>query len=236
MEGSLVAYKVFTNGSVLQASEINDNLMRQSVMVFSNPAARNAAITSPVEGMLTWLEDVNRYESYNGTSWVMASPGIVLLNETAFSNSSLIRLNNVFSALYDDYLVKITITSASNTQVVNARYLTALDTPTTGNTYNRRGFFSTNATLSNYSGDSEPTFLVGATSGSTVSQSNTFINSPFLSTTTTARTETFDSAAGTVLYSTGNLETTARNFTGFQFSPTVSGITGKVRVYGFRNA
>jgi hypothetical protein len=76
MEGSLVAYKVFTNGSVLNASEINENLMRQSVMVFSNAAARTAAITSPVEGMLTWLEDVNRYESYSGTAWVqLVTPG-----------------------------------------------------------------------------------------------------------------------------------------------------------------
>lgn len=70
MEGSLVAYKVFSNGSVLNASEINDNLMNQSVMVFSNSTARAAALTSPVEGMLTWLEDVNRYENYNGSAWV----------------------------------------------------------------------------------------------------------------------------------------------------------------------
>ena len=70
MEGSLVAYKVFTNGSVLNASEINDNLMNQAVMVFSNSAARSAAITSPLEGMLTWLEDSNKYQNYNGTAWV----------------------------------------------------------------------------------------------------------------------------------------------------------------------
>jgi hypothetical protein len=78
MEGSLVAYKVFTNGSVLNASEINDNLMNQSVMVFSNSTARSAALTSPLEGMLTWLEDVNRYESYNGTSWVALGSGKIL--------------------------------------------------------------------------------------------------------------------------------------------------------------
>jgi hypothetical protein len=70
MEGSLVAYKVFTNGSVLNASEINDNLMRQSVMVFSNAAARTAAITSPVEGMTSYLEDTNFIDTYNGTAWV----------------------------------------------------------------------------------------------------------------------------------------------------------------------
>jgi hypothetical protein len=78
MEGSLVAYKVFTNGSVLNASEINDNLMNQSVMVFSNSTARAAALTAPVEGMLTWLEDANKYQNYNGSAWVDLGGGAIL--------------------------------------------------------------------------------------------------------------------------------------------------------------
>ena len=69
-----MAYKVFTNGSVLNASEVNDNLMNQAVITFSNSAARASAITSPIEGQLTWLEDVNRYEFYNGTAWVPLIP------------------------------------------------------------------------------------------------------------------------------------------------------------------
>ena len=83
MEGSLVAYKVFTNGSVLNASEINDNLMNQSVMVFSNSTARAAALTAPVEGMLTWLQDVNRYENYNGSAWVTLGGKILQVVSTA---------------------------------------------------------------------------------------------------------------------------------------------------------
>jgi hypothetical protein len=39
-------------------------------MVFSNSTARASAITSPNEGMLTWLEDVNKYQYYSGTAWV----------------------------------------------------------------------------------------------------------------------------------------------------------------------
>ena len=78
MEGSLVAYKVFTNGSVLNASEINENLMNQSVMVFSNSTARAAALTAPVEGMLTWLQDTNKYENYNGSAWVDLGGGAIL--------------------------------------------------------------------------------------------------------------------------------------------------------------
>ena len=88
-----MAYKVFTNGSVLNASEINDNLMNQSVMVFSNATARSAALTSPVEGMLTWLEDVNKYENYNGTAWVALGGSAILqvlstVKVNAFSTSS----------------------------------------------------------------------------------------------------------------------------------------------------
>jgi hypothetical protein len=77
MEGSLVAYKTFTNGSVLPASDVQTYLMDQSVMVFSSSTTRAAALTAPVEGMLTWLEDVNRYENYNGTAWVRLGSGIL---------------------------------------------------------------------------------------------------------------------------------------------------------------
>ena len=69
MEGSLVAYKIFTNGSVLQASEVNENLMQQAVATFSNAAARTAAITSPVEGQMTYLEDAKQLFIYDGSTW-----------------------------------------------------------------------------------------------------------------------------------------------------------------------
>ena len=65
-----MAYKVFTNGSVLNASEINLNLMNQMVMVFNNAAARSAALTSPTAGMLTYLIDTNTFQYFNGTSFV----------------------------------------------------------------------------------------------------------------------------------------------------------------------
>ena len=39
-------------------------------MVFSDSAARASAITTPNEGMLSWLQDVNRFQYYSGTAWV----------------------------------------------------------------------------------------------------------------------------------------------------------------------
>jgi hypothetical protein len=64
-----MAYKVFSNGNVLNASDLNDFLMQQSVVVFSTAAARESAITSPTEGSITFLQDTNRFQFYNGTAY-----------------------------------------------------------------------------------------------------------------------------------------------------------------------
>lgn len=64
-----MAYKVFSNGNALNASELNTYLMNQSVMVFASTTARDAALTSPTEGMLVWLEDSNKYVYYTGSAW-----------------------------------------------------------------------------------------------------------------------------------------------------------------------
>jgi hypothetical protein len=64
-----MAYKVFTNGSVLNASEVNDNLMNQSVITFSNTTARTTAIPSPIDGMVTYLQDIDALQIYDGTAW-----------------------------------------------------------------------------------------------------------------------------------------------------------------------
>jgi hypothetical protein len=70
-----MAYKTFANGFPLPASDLNNFLMNQSVIVFADSAARTSAIPSPVEGMLTYLEDTNAYESWNGSAYVgLGSP------------------------------------------------------------------------------------------------------------------------------------------------------------------
>jgi hypothetical protein len=65
-------FKTFTAGSVLTASDVNNYLMEQSIMVFATTAARDSAITSPEAGMVAYINssDVNRgFYIYNGTAW-----------------------------------------------------------------------------------------------------------------------------------------------------------------------
>lgn len=63
-------FKNFTAGQVLTESDLDDFLMRQTVMVFASSAARNTALSGVlVEGMMVYLEDVNALQYYNGSVW-----------------------------------------------------------------------------------------------------------------------------------------------------------------------
>jgi hypothetical protein len=64
-------YKLFNTGDVLLASEVNTYLQQQVTMVFANAAARTTALSGVLaEGMMSYLQDTNTVEVYNGTSWV----------------------------------------------------------------------------------------------------------------------------------------------------------------------
>ena len=64
-------YKLFNTGDVLTAAQVNTYLNEQTVMVFASSAARTSALSGVLaEGMMSYLQDTNSVEVYNGTSWV----------------------------------------------------------------------------------------------------------------------------------------------------------------------
>lgn len=67
--------KVFATNDVLLASDLQNYLMDQSVMVFASAAARTAGIASPTKGMLTYLGDSNNVFVYNGSAWAQITAG-----------------------------------------------------------------------------------------------------------------------------------------------------------------
>jgi hypothetical protein len=67
--------KTFVGGDILLASELNSFLMDQSVMVFDDSGDRGVAIPSPVEGMVTYLKDVNSLQQWTGAAWVRVVSG-----------------------------------------------------------------------------------------------------------------------------------------------------------------
>lgn len=67
----------FTAGQVLTAAQVDELLMRQTVMVFDDAAARTTALSGVLtEGMITFLKDTDSTEYYDGSSWQgISNPG-----------------------------------------------------------------------------------------------------------------------------------------------------------------
>jgi len=83
-------YKLFATGDVLTAAQVNTFLMQQTVMVFASSAARTAALSGVLaEGMVSYLQDTNSLEVYDGSAWVGATGDITALTAgTGISISS----------------------------------------------------------------------------------------------------------------------------------------------------
>jgi hypothetical protein len=62
-------FKLFENGQVLLASEVNSLMMDQMIMVFASAGARGSAIASPSEGMFAFLKDDDKLTFFDGSDW-----------------------------------------------------------------------------------------------------------------------------------------------------------------------
>jgi hypothetical protein len=70
-------YKLFNTGDVLTAAQVNTYLQEQTVMVFASSAARTSALSGVLaEGMMSYLQDTNAVEVYNGSAWVGVGGGM----------------------------------------------------------------------------------------------------------------------------------------------------------------
>lgn len=65
----MAGFRTWTPGEVITASNVQDYLQDQTVMVFASESVRSTAIVVPTEGMLSWLEDEDKYQYYTGAAW-----------------------------------------------------------------------------------------------------------------------------------------------------------------------
>src|SRR6056297_2793333 len=67
--------KQFQVNEVLSANDVNTYLMDQAVMRFADESARSSAIGTPTEGMVSYLDDTNQLDFYDGSQWQVLSTG-----------------------------------------------------------------------------------------------------------------------------------------------------------------
>lgn len=110
--------EVFVAGQVLTAAELNV-VSDQSVMVFAGTAVRGAAITSPTEGMVTYLEDEDELQVYT-TEWGGVGRGKILQVVSTTKTDTFSTASNTLTQV-TGLTATITPSSASNKILVIAK-------------------------------------------------------------------------------------------------------------------
>ena len=126
-----LGFKDFQVGEVLTSSDVDGYLMQQTVMRFADAGARGSALGTATgtavplaEGMVSYLDDTNRVEVYDGSAWKPVSnvvQTVVNYRETNFATTSTTLVDAT------DYDIDITPTSTSNRIIVWAMLTTGVN-------------------------------------------------------------------------------------------------------------
>jgi hypothetical protein len=222
--------------AVLSSSDVNTYLMKQSVMVFDDASARTTALTSPVEGMMTYLKDTNTIWVYDGSAWQqiagannfapvgyykitpssvsgtgtsIASNGDVIVT----SGGTTFTVNGVFSSAFRNYRIHITDFEASS----DMGMIMAFGTSFTGTAHNYSGLVSDTAgTLAHQGGANLASIDIGLVANSLYTSAGVLdIFNPFESNRETNLVGmAMDSRGGAVRYRGGHVRTTT-SYTAF---------------------
>lgn len=113
-------FKDFASGAILTAGDVDNYLMRQSVMTFADASARDTALSAVLdEGMVAYLKDTDSVTVYDGSAWNAIGGGggggglVVVKTETAFSAVSSVTADGVFTSDYTNYRLVINYTTSS---------------------------------------------------------------------------------------------------------------------------
>jgi hypothetical protein len=125
-------YKTWQPNTVITASDVQNFLQDQTVMVFASDAVRSTAVVVPTEGMLSWLEDSNKYQYYSGSAWadliVPITGGTV--GQPYVSNGTA---SAAFGDMKADYISTTLNTKTASYTVVAADANTLIETSGTAN-------------------------------------------------------------------------------------------------------
>ena len=224
--------KVFTAGEVLAAADVNSFLMDQTVMSFAGTAARGSAIPTPVEGMYTHLEDTDRLEFWNGSSWRL-STGMTLLNTTPITGATTVNVSNVFTSNYDNYKIFLNLTNmvGANTNIFMRMMLGGV--PASTSSYFRGSFIVGNtvsqALVSDNNLSTADWPVVDGVTTATGSSDITLYNPA-----RAVNTQISLTAASGYLRTLGGVHTVATAYDGFTLFSSAT-LTGTVRIYGLAN-
>jgi hypothetical protein len=229
-------FRTFTAGEVLTASNVQNYLMDQSVMVFGGSAARSSAIGTAnfEEGMVSYLTDTDKVEAYDGTNWVSVAPttsqGLTLINTTSFSAVATQSVSNFVSSTYTHYKIVLNATGSTDLGILFKFRENVTDKST--NYYGaqwRYTYLGASAVVDTRNNGTDVVIASAKSGGATTAEFlYTVLDAGATGVIVGNAYDDFSIAGRSFAYKNG-----ATNITGFSLITSAGTITGSVSVYGF---
>lgn len=210
-------------GDVLTAADLTDTLAAKANLASptftGTPAAPTAAVGTNTTQIAT-------------TAFVMANSGLVYITKADFSASQSIVVNNCFTSIYDNYMILMSYTAASGSDLTFKLRASGTNAATN---YNYRRINASATTVSTADNTAQTAWQIGSYSTTYLNLATMLVSGPALAAATTYRGESIDAADVLRLY--GGVHTTATAYDGFNITPDAAiNLTGSVYVYGLRKA
>jgi hypothetical protein len=220
-----------------QTVGLTDSFIGQTVRTYASASARNTAIPSPTEGMMTYLEDSNSLEVYNGSLFTGIS-GLNLIRTSDFSGAVSHSFGSdadpIFTSRYTNYKIVLSnVFSTSSLIEVNLR-LRANTSDLTTNTYQFQVMSAGDATISAVRTGAVSQIRVGTAANAQPSASVIELQQPALTRNTTLLSDCMGIVPGagpSITQSHGYIFDSV-SYNGF----TIRGeqnISGTMSVYGY---
>jgi hypothetical protein len=230
-----LGYKEFTTGDVLTAADANGYLASQVVMVFADAADRTADLTSPEEGMISYLKDTNAVEKYDGAAWVSvgapSASGLVFITSEPFTSSSTVSVNNCFTSTYSNYRVIMTATGSTSMDITCRLRVGGADSSAATYSNRRAALGATYTTSASTTGTSLNYAVARATNRSVAVYDFT---NPQATLQTNVIGQSFEPDG--LFDINGCTFTATTSFDGFSLICSSGNITGTVTVYAYANS
>jgi hypothetical protein len=203
-----------------------------AVQTFANAAARTAAIPSPTEGIVSYLNDVDALQVYSGSAWV-SNYGMTLISHVPYTAATSVSLDNQFTSQFNNYKIILNHTATNGAGSYSIRFRTSSgdDSSALYNYYSGRRsslngesfnlFARTQTSAPIHAGNLGPGQLI------VIDLSN-----PNLSTGTLWSGNFSDSSGNTGI--TGGAFTGSTVFSGISFLQSGTNQTGTISIYGIR--
>lgn len=228
------AYVYYDDGSSQQWVEFGAPPSGSTIALasYADSAARTTAIPSPTEADLSYLQDTNSVEVYDGSAWaaVGAGGGTALIASSTFTTSSAISIDNCFTSDYSTYQIHLQSSQAGGASDIQMRFRSG-GTDTSANYDMRKAVLRFNdGYFAQDGGGNAQTYMTLSYPSSARAHHSITVWEPYESTYTSMW---FNSAQPDFIQWGGGTHTVNTSFDGFTIFPNTGTLTGTIYVYGW---